>query len=225
MAFPWTKRTRAEEQDEIEIKPEEIQKELGLDKINERLTAQESANTEVLTFIREQRQQREAAEARAQQEEQQRTQQREQSEMPDFYTDPDKAIAERMKPLVNNQINTNSILMRREIFDDPAFEYYDGETKTLIDRYIDSLPLSHRADPASIKNCYYTVMGQKMGEIKEGKLKSRFSKAAVAASGTGASKGESETVDQVSAEEERVIREFGISKEDYIKNRRETNYV
>ena len=225
MAFPWTRKRAIDDQEDIEIKPEEIQKELGLDKINERLTAQESANTEVLTFVREQRQQREAAEARAQEEQQRIQQRKEQEEMPDFYTDPDKAIAERMKPLINNQINTNSILMRREIFDDPAFEYYDGETKTLIDRYIDSLPLSHRADPASIKNCYYTVMGQKMGEIKEGKLKSRFAKASAAASGTGASKGEPETVDTISQDEERVIREFGISKEDYIKNRRETNYV
>jgi hypothetical protein len=144
----------------------------------------------------------------------------------DFFGDPEAAIDAKLSPIVAQNINLTSRMLRKEIFEaDGQFEYYTGDVKQKVDAFIDGLPLAQRANPASIRNCYFVVMGQQMKEVQEGKLKSRFASVSTPGNGTGAGGGEPEDKVTLSDEEKRVAQQFGISEEAYAKNRRETNYV
>jgi hypothetical protein len=91
-------------------------------------------------------------------------------------TDPKKAIelATAGQRRVILQLRADGI--RRELFQDnpDKFEYYTGEFKTEVDKLIAQQPVEHQNDPSVVENCYFTLLGRKQTEIKEGKLKSRF---------------------------------------------------
>jgi hypothetical protein len=72
------------------------------------------------------------------------------------------------------QIRADNI--RRQVFDDRSseFEYYNGDIKKEVDALISSQNLTFQNDPKALENCYHTVVGRKMKEISEGKIKSRF---------------------------------------------------
>lgn len=136
----------------------------------------------------------------------------------EWITDPKKAAQDMLQPLVINQINTNSRLLRKEIFEDgKEFEYYDGEFKKEVDNHIDSLPPAQRADANSIKNCYYVVAGKRQAEIREGKLKSRFSAASTSNAATSTGKtGDSKVA--LTDEQKLAAKRLGVKEESYAKN-------
>jgi hypothetical protein len=143
-----------------------------------------------------------------------------------WLTDPKKAAQDMLQPLVIDQINTKSRMLAREIFDDgKEFEFYQGDFKQKVDSYIEKLPPSARVEPASIKNCYFLVLGQSQSEIREGKLKSRFAATSTSsAKDSGAREGENAPV-TLNDDQKRAADKLGIKHDDYAKNVKELNYV
>jgi hypothetical protein len=228
MALDWLRnnKTAAEDQQELELKPAEVKAQL--DKLNgfETKFTELTTSTKAITdWIAQQDALKVAAARKAQSEADAARVLEAENNKPDLFTQPDAYMAAALDPLKANQVNMASLLMRREILDDAAFEYYTGDVKKTIDTYIDGLPLSHRADPASIKNCYYTVIGQKQAELKEGKLKSRYAAASTSASGTGGTSAtQTETV-TLNDEQKAMAAKFGMKEEDYAKKFKEYAYV
>lgn len=143
----------------------------------------------------------------------------------EYITDPKAAIDKAMLPLKMAQINSSSLVMRREIFDDGTeFEFYTGEFKKKVDAYIDQLSPAAKVDPASIKNCYHLVLGQSRSEINAGKIKSRFS--AVSTTNAKTSEGkDGDTTVTLSDEQKLAAKRFGIKEDEYAKSFKELNYV
>src|SRR5882762_3179980 len=223
----WGQKAKKEEdedkQGDIEIKPpKEVEEKLNkIDGIEASVKAFE-AHTDTLkgmaTFLAEQKQIKEDARKK---EADDRAKAATETNDEEWITDPKKAAQDMLQPLVINQINTNSRLIRRDIFDDgKEFEYYDGDFKKEVDNHIDSLPPAQRADPASIKNCYYVVLGRRQKEITEGKLKSRFSAASTASATQSTGKG-SEQIIALTDEQKIAAKRLGVKEESYAKNFKE----
>ena len=217
------------EQDELELKGK-------LDKVDSLETSvkafkekTEPVLTQMSSFLKEQQElkaKREREEREKKNKEAKESQDQELEEL--ALTDPVKAaelIADRkMGPLVAAQINTNSILLRKQIFDDNPgdYEYYQGEFKNEVDKLIDNLDLKHKTNPEAIKNCYAVALFNKQKEIKEGKLKSRF-----AAASKHSESENKQDKDQITLndDQKRAARNLGIKEEDYAKMMKEMNYV
>lgn len=212
-----------EHKDDIEVKaPKEIEEKLSkIDGIEASVKAFE-AHTETLkgmaTFLAEQKQIKDDARKK---EADDRAKAAEEQNDDEWISDPKKAAKDMLQPLVINQINTNSRLIRRDIFDDgKEFEYYDGDFRKEVDNHIDSLPPAQRADPSSIKNCYYVVLGRRQREITEGKLKSRFSAASTASASAPNGKG-TDSVITLTDEQKLAAKRLGVKEESYAKNFKE----
>lgn len=143
-------------------------------------------------------------------------------------TDPVKAAAiiadKKMAPLVAAQINTQSVLLRKQIFDDDPdrYEFYSGDFKNHVDKLINNLPLNLKTEPEAIKNCYAVAMFDKQQEIKEGKIKSRFAAASASAAGTSTKETQKPTLSDA---EKHAAKAFGISEDDYSKMKETTVHV
>lgn len=205
---------------DIEVKPpKEVEEKLakidGIEASVKKFEAHEETLKGMGEFLAEQKKLKEAARA---EELAKKALKEEETNDEEWITDPKKAAREMLQPLVVDQINTNSRLMRKEIFEDGTeWEYYNGELKKEIDNYIDSLPPAQRANPLSIKNCYYVAIGKHQAEIKEGKLKSRFS----AASTTTAKSSDGKGVDSkvtLTDEQKLAAKRLGVKEESYAKN-------
>lgn len=144
-----------------------------------------------------------------------------------WITDPQKAFQESINPLVVSQINLSSRQMRSEIFsDEKEFEYYTGDFKKEVDELIEnSLALQARADPASIKNCYFLVLGRRQNEIREGKLKSKFAASSTAAAGTGTTKIDQTDNIVLTDQQKQAAKRFGMTEEQWQKNMKDLSYV
>lgn len=142
-------------------------------------------------------------------------------------TDPIKAAeiiaARKTDPIIAATIDLQSKTLRREIFDSPDYEYYQGDFKVKVDKLIDDLQLQHRANPVAIANCYKVVLADHMKDIRDGKLKSRFASVSSSSSSTTSSKDKDEIV--LTDEEKRAARVFGIKDEDYAAMKKDMNYV
>lgn len=147
-------------------------------------------------------------------------------------TDPRKAaelIADaKTKPIQEALINTQSVIVRKQIFDDNPgkYEYYTNdnpEFKAVVDKYINELPINARTNASAIENCYAVAAFQKSQEIKEGKLKSRF--AAISTNSNGSKSTSDKDTVTLSDAQKRAAEKLGIKEEDYAKEARDMHYV
>jgi phage I-like protein len=111
--------------------------------------------------------------------------------------------------------------VRRELFEDQdKFKYYHGDIKREVDALLANQVVDFRMNPANIENCYNTVIGKKMPEILEGKIKTRFATSSGGSTATGAA-GDSGVDDKknlkLSEEAKKAARLLGFSEEDYKK--------
>lgn len=223
---------KQQEQEELEIKAtkEKLAKIDGIETAVNEFKSKTGVLDQMSEFLKEQQElkRKREAEARAKAaNDNKESQDKELEEL--LLNDPIKAqelIAERkMQPLVQATINTQSQLLRKQIFDDnpSEFEYYHGEFKNKVDKLIDNLSLEHKTNPNAIKNCYAVAFYEYQKDIKEGKLKSRFASVSLPSSSTTSNKDKDEIV--LSDEEKRAARMLGIKEEDYAKTKKEMNYV
>jgi hypothetical protein len=218
---PEIKQKAKEEDDSIEIKAK-IAKIDGLETSMNELKTKTAVLDRMNSYLDEQ----EAAKAAALQAERikaAKTQREESSE--DWLTDPEKAATAALTPLVRQQFLTQSKVLRRDIFDeDGKFEFYTGDFKKKVDAYIDALPPDRQVDAASIENCYNLVVGQNWNEIKENKLKSRFTAMSHAGTGTGNSV-DNQKETPLTDDEKRAAKVFGLKEDEYATRKKEINYV
>lgn len=94
----------------------------------------------------------------------------------DLLSDPQKVIKESTAPLADALLQVRADQIRRQVFEDRSseFEYYAGDIKKEVDSLISGQNLKFQNDPKALENAYHTVLGRKMKEINEGKIKSRF---------------------------------------------------
>lgn len=222
------KENREENQDDLEIKPtKEMEEKLGKIDTLESSVNEIKSKTAVLdrmtTYLDEQDAAKRAAKAK---ELADKTKVNSEEMDEKWLTDPKAAFNDSVQPLVLATINANSRATRREIFDDPKFEYYTGDFKKEVDALIDnSLAPSARNDQQSIENCYFLVLGKKTREIAEGKIKSRFAAVSTASAGTGTSKTDQTDTTPLTDEEKRAASRFGMTEAEYGKIKKELNYV
>lgn len=181
------------------------------------------------SFLDEQDKARRTAEATERAKKATETKENEDKELEELaLVDPVKAanlIADKkMEPLIRAQINTQSVLLRKQIFDDDPnrYEFYTGDFKSEVDKLIDNLPFNQKTNPEAIKNCYAVAAFNKSQEIKEGKLKSRF--AATSTTSTGTTTSEKKTP-ELSDAEKKAAAAFGIKEDDYSKMKEDMQYV
>jgi len=226
------KKEESEEEDEhkndIEIKPpkevtEKLAKidnlELGLNELKDKSKVLDRMSS----YLDEQDNARQAARAK---EAAERAKKATENQDEEWLTDPQKAFQTAVNPLVAAQINTSSQILRRDIFNDgKEFEFYQGDFKKKVDQYIDQLPLQAKNDPASIKNCYFLVLGQSQAEIRDGKLKSRFAAVTTSNAKDGTNKGESSDKITLSDEQKRAAARLGVPENKYAARVKEFDYV
>lgn len=199
-----------------ELKPADVKAKLDqIDTIKTKLDANDAVMTRMNSFLDQQDEaKRKAAAAEAAKK---ATEDSEKSEET-WLTDPKKAFNDAINPLVKVQLQTSSRLLRKEIFDDNSgeFEFYHGDFKKRVDAYIDNLPITSQNDTASIKNCYFLVLGQMQKEIQEGKIKSRFSDMSTATARSGKTD-DKDKLPQLTEEHKRAAKAFGMTEEQYAK--------
>lgn len=217
------------EEKEIELKPskeitEKLSKIDGLETSISEVKSKFSVLDRMDSFLQEQEQAKAAARAEKAREMAKKATEGLQDT---WLEDPQKAFDEASAPLKASIINAHSMNIRREVFEDAQeFEYYTGEFKKEVDNLIDnSLPAASKADPASIKNCYYLVLGKKQKEIREGKLKSKFaSMSTSSAKGSEGPEGAKKEI-QLTDEQKRAADKLGVPHDKYAANLGDLAYV
>jgi len=134
----------------------------------------------------------------------------------ELLTDPKKVIREETGDLANAVLQVRADQVRRQVFEDRAseFEYYTGDIKKEVDALIAGQTLKFQNDPKALENAYHTVVGRKMKEINEGKIKSRFASPA----GTSLNKGQDKKEDlefDLTPDMLKAAKLSGMSPEDY----------
>lgn len=136
----------------------------------------------------------------------------------DLLSDPARVINEITGPQANAILMIRADQVKREVFQDRAndFPYYDGDIKKEVDELLAKQSLQFRNDPSSIENVYHTVIGKKMKDISEGKIKSRF---AQAGGGVNSNVGEGDKGDKnitITPDIEKAARLVGLKPQDYV---------
>lgn len=213
---------------EAEVKPpkeitDRLDKIDGLETSINEVKTKFSVLDDMKTYLDEQKQAKEVARRK---EAEERARKATEESADTWLTDPAAAAKEMLQPLVIDQINTKSRLLRREMFEDGTqYEFYQGAFKDKVDAYIDKLPVAARTDADSIKNCYFLVLGQNQNEIKEGKLKSRFAATSTSSAKDGKGGSEGEKTITLTDEQKRAADKLGVKHEAYAKNLGEMSYV
>ena len=185
-------------------------------KINERLASLDS----ITAFIDEQKKDKEeakkAADIAAAKKNEKKDERTAEDIAAELLTDPRKVIAEETNPLANAILQVRADQTRRQVFEDRSdeFEYYTGDIKKEVDKLISQQNLQFQNNASSLENAYHTVVGKKMKEINEGKIKSRFA----APSGTSLSKGQEKKEDldfELTPDMLKAARLTGMDPKDY----------
>ena len=185
--YPWESEEKKEEK-KTELPPEleaRFKKVDDLDtkvsSIDEKLKGLDS----ITAFIEDQKKEKEEAKTAAAAARARKTPEQEKDDDENMaallLSDPKAAFSELSKPLQQVMLMTRADNIKREVFTDRAdeFPYYSGEVKGEVDKILGEQTLQFRNDPNAVANVYHTVVGKRMKDINEGKIKSRF------ASGTG----------------------------------------
>lgn len=232
-AFSWLKKKPEDGSDEhIEIRlPEDEQKKIDaaaaaaseLPGIKQKLGSLD----EVMEYIKEQREEKRKA-----QEEETRKKAAAHRETTDdevadlLVTDPAAAIRKVTEPQAVALMTIRADNLRREVFEDTEmFPYYTGEIKAEVDKLLQNQNLQAKNDRSVIENCYYSVVGRREKDIKEGKLKSRFASPEGSRGTMGGNKTDADGYEGVQIagiandpEVQRIAKLFGIKPEDYAKD-------
>lgn len=228
--FPWEKNKGEEEPEEkdfstvlaeaLKKQREELEASMAntVDaKLNDRFKSFEP----VTSYVEEQKAQAEAR-RKAAEEEAKKGQELTDEELAErMQTNPREAFAylntQRDKTLL--QLRADNI--RKDTFSDAEkFPYYSGELKIEIDKLLASQPLENQNKVDVVENAYHVIVGRRMKEIQEGKLKSRFASSS-ASQGSSTTNGETKTRDvaniQVTDEMRKAARLSGIPIDDFVK--------
>lgn len=108
--------------------------------------------------------------------------------------------------------------VKRELFEDAEkFKYYHGDIKREVDELLSGQSLTLRNDPASVANCYHTIIGKHANEILEGKIKTRFAGSESGSRGTSsgsAGSGDKKEL-KITDDVKKLAQQFGVKPEDY----------
>jgi hypothetical protein len=207
----------------IEIKPEQIREALkdDLGKIGDLSTSMSA----VMDFINEQKadKQRKDEEAEAA-----RRAADNKTDDIDWLNDPEGATKKTMRPLIEGQAAMAAMLMRKETLGDMDYYKSDPDFKAKVDTLIDQQPLGLRSNASVIMNAYKSVYFDMRQEISEGKVKSAMSMNSNNGGGSGTGKQGSDGGDSditMTAEEKQYARKLGISENDWMKQKKELEYV
>jgi hypothetical protein len=220
------KKPEEKKDDEIELKPKDVKAKLDkIDSLDTSITELKT-KTAVLDRMSSYLDEQDAAKRVAKAKELAEKVEKNGEELDELWvTDPKKAMEMQIQPLINSQINTTSLVVRKQIFDDEKFPYYHGEFAKKVDSYIDGLPITARADPATIKNCYKIVLADHMQDIADGKLKSKFAAASTTSTGNSVDIKQEKDIVLTDAQK-KAARAFGYDEKTYGKLlSEEQNYV
>ncbi len=209
-----------------EIKPEQIQSAVK-PLLDEMRTANENAMRPMLEFFEQQKAERDrkAAAEEAARRQQQRTDNEVNPE--DWITDPMNATRKLMEPLQQTNATLAAIIVRDKTLgkmehysDNPAFA-------AKVDALIAAQPLQNQSNAQVIMNAYKSVHYDMREELAEDKKKREAAGASFSNNGTGGHSGNraDESAETLSDEEKVYARKFGISEADWIKQKRELEYV
>ena len=222
MGVNWMRR-EAEEADNkdnlsgIEIKPEKIREAIAGD-----LDELKNSSKAMMDFINQQKEER--AEAQRVAAERQRAESSRQEPV-DFFTDPETAMNNKLRPLAESNAVMASMFVRRELLEKEDY-YGDPEFKKHVDAIIDSQPLAARSNAAVIMNAYKIARFDKQKEIEEGKIKSSLSISGGRGSGrSDIAEEESDGGISMSQQEKAYARKLGISESDWVSQKKNMEYV
>lgn len=230
--IPWlTPETENKNEDqEIELKPKDVKDKLdkidGMETEVKKISKLEEGQTEILGYFRQAKADREAARQRAEEAEQVKRQKAEDDNAPSFEDDPVAAVNRQLDPILKQNYLLSAKQNIRDMVESNQLEFYTGDIKSEVDKLIEAQAM--RGNPVSteyIENAYYIAKGKKEKDIADGKIKSRFSAASGASSGTGGLESNPDKSKQaLSEDEKRYAAALGIKDEDYNKFR-EAEYV
>lgn len=228
----WMQREQGNrDQKAIEIKPEMItdamkpqmdafKKEFG-ESIDAKLAP-------IADFLKAQKDKDEAE--RAKQQQQQRQQKKDDLEInpEDWITDPEGTTRKMLTPLQETVMAQSAIIMREKVLGKMDYYSSDPAFAAKVDALIDAQAPVNRANSSVIMNAYKSVHYDLQDDIKTGKIKSIAAASGLSNNGQGGHSGEKKKDDDVttlSAEEKNYARKMGLSEEDWVRGKRELEYV
>lgn len=209
-----------------EIKPEDMQK--AVKPLLDQMKADHDASMKpMLEFFQQQKEEREEA-ARKVAEAARKQQKDDNAIQPeDWITDPMNATRKMMEPLQQTNATLAAIIVRDKTLgkmehygDNPAFA-------AKVDALIAAQPLVNQSNAQVIMNAYKSVHYDMRAELEEDRKKKEASGATFSNNGTGGHSGKSgeSNPDVLSPEEKAYAAKLGISDADWIKSKRELEYV
>jgi len=231
MAVSWVRRPDGTEgQDDPprfgEIKPEQIQ--VAVKPLLDQMRADnEAAMKPMLDFFAEQKAERErkAAEAEAARRAQQRTDNEISPE--DWITDPANATRKMMEPVNQTTAALAAIIVRDKTLRNMEYYSDNPEFAAKVDALIASQPINNQSNASVILNAYKTTAYDMRAELDEAKRKKEAAGASFSNNGTGGHNGGrgEENTETLTADEKTYASKLGISEADWIKSKRELEYV
>jgi hypothetical protein len=224
--YPWEKEEKKEES-KVEL-PKELEDRFSSVKtdvtteVNKKIDERFSELAPVLEFAKSYKKDREDAEAARVEAARKKTEQENTTSDEDLAAEllnnPRKAISEATKGERALLLQVRADNIRREVFEDEASEYpyYTGDIKKEVNEMLAKQSIAFQNDRSSIANVYHTVVGKRMKEINEGKIKSRFASfSSTNSSGPNASESEAKKI-KVTPEIERAAKLTGLTTKDYV---------
>jgi hypothetical protein len=220
--YPWEKEEEVKKEEKHELPPE---LEARFKKVDELDTKVSSIDTKlaaldsITAFIEDSKKEKEDARKAAETARNRKTPEEIEDADKDMaallLSDPKAAFGELSKPLQQVMLMTRADNIKREVFTDRAeeFPYYSGEVKNEVDKILGEQTLQFRNDPNAVANVYHTVVGKRMKDINEGKIKSRFAGGSGPLSNTNVNK-EDELTIELSDDIKRMAKLTGMSEAD-----------
>lgn len=183
--LPWMKNKETEE---LEISlPDEVQKKLDgaaskedVAEIKNTLAEfQKSIQSISLNAAQEAEERKKAADRKAAEEATKKSAETDEEINELFLNNPAEAMRRVMQGNMGARdtalMRTMATNLRRETFENAdKYKFYTGKIKEEVDKLINQQDLKAQNDSTVLEHAYFSVLGQHLDEITEGKLKSRF---------------------------------------------------